>query len=96
MSSDDTSYSPLTSGWSDDPATIRDHRGRQVGLMDQPPEGWYHNPEVPYLMSEDKVVMDVNNRPIKDYKGAPLVISTEAEGWLLEGLYRTLGMTTSE
>lgn len=96
MSLDYTSYSPLTSGWTNDPATIRDHRGRQVCLMDQPPKDWHHNPEIPYLMFEDKVVLDVNNRPIKDYKGAPLTISIEAEGWLLEGLYRTLGMTISE
>lgn len=96
MSSDYTSYSPFTSGWTADPASIRDEKGRQVCLMDEPPADFRHNPPKSYLMSGDKVLLDINNRPIKHYEGAPLSISTDAEPWVLEGLYRTLGMTIME
>ena len=96
MPLDYTSYSPFISDWTDDLATILDDRGRQVCLMDHPPKDWEHNPKRPYLMFEGKFVLDVNNRPIKDYKEAPLSISIEARPSLLEGLYRTLGMTKSE
>ena len=96
MSLDYTSYSPLTSGWTKILTSIQDHKGRQVCLMKDAPKDWVHKRETPYLLCEGLVMLDINNRPIKDYPGAPLALSNMPQPWLLEGLHRSLGMTTSE
>ena len=96
MSVDYTSYSPVTLGWNDDPSSIRDRKGRQVCLMHDPPEDWKHNPGGGYMKCEGLVMLDINNRPIVEYPGAPLTLASTTKGWILEGLVKTFGMTIYE
>ena len=91
-----TSYSPITRGWTSDPASIRDLKGRQVCLMRRPPADWTHNPKTGYLTHEGRFILDENNRAIKDFPGAPLALSNKVPAFLLEGLRRTFGMTIPE
>ena len=67
MSLDYTSYSPLTSGWTEALTSIHDDKGRQVCLIEDAPKDWLHNRETTYLMCEGLVMSDLNNRQIKDY-----------------------------
>ena len=96
MSLNYTSYSPVTQDWTSDPASIRDLKGRQVCLMRHPPADWTHNPKTGFLTHEGLVVLDENNRPVKDFPGAPLALSNKVPAYLLEGLRRTFGMTIPE
>lgn len=96
MSLNYTSYSPVTQDWTSDPASIRDLKGRQVCLMRSPPADWTHNPKTEFLTHEGLFILDENNRPIKDFPGAPLALSNKAPAHLLEGLRRTFGMTIPE
>ena len=95
MSLDYTSYSPITSNWTQDPSSIIDSKGRQVALMSRPAD-WTHNPKTSYLEYEGLVMLDHNNQPVKDYPGAPLTLSTKAPPHLLLGLQRCFGMITEE
>ena len=36
----------------------------------------------------DKIVLDLDNHPVKDYHDIPLVLSSEMEGWLMEAIWR--------
>ena len=98
MSEDYTSYSPLTQGWNNDMdvSTVRDSKGRQVFLMPEAPTDYTPKPRCGYLMFEGLFILDDNNRPIKDYPGAPLTLSTQAPACLMEALRRVLGMTIFE
>ena len=96
MSLNYTSYSPVTQGWTSDPASIRDLKGRQVCLMRHPPADWTHNPKTGFLTHEGLVILDENNRPVKNFPGAPLALSNKVPAYLLEGLRRTFGMTIPE
>lgn len=100
MSLDITSHNQITQGWSDDdPSTVRDSEGRQVLLMSTPPADWMHNPTCGYLMCDGLVMLDQNDRPIKDYPGAPRTMGSkksQSPAIVLEGLRRLLGMTYSD
>ena len=92
-----TSYSPITQGWNDDNLwSMRDSRGRHAFLMPAPPTDWQHNPHSGYLTYNGLVMLDQNNRPVKDYPGAPLTLSYDATASLIEGLRRYFGMTYSD
>ena len=93
MSLDFTSYSPLMLGWSADPDSIQDSKGRLVCRMERPPKDWSHNPRTGYLEHDGLVMLDQNNRPIKDFPGAPRTLKGTAPPWEVEGLRRSLGMT---
>ena len=41
-----------------------------------------------YLIYDDKVVLDYLDRPIVDFDGIPLTLSSKVEGWLLETMRR--------
>lgn len=99
MSLDRTSYSPITRGWTDDPHSMRDSKGRQAFLMPEHPADWKHNPKCDYLMFDGLILLDQNDRPMKDYPGAPLTLGndqSELPGYLIIGLQRYFGMTFSE
>ena len=92
-----TSYSPITQGWNDDNLrSMRDSQGRHAFLMPDPPPDWQHNPYSGYMMYNGLVMLDQNNRPVKDYPGAPLTVSYDAKASLIEGLRRYFGMTYSD
>lgn len=91
-----TSYSPITQGWTDDLSSMKDSKGRDTLWLPSPPPDYVHMPKCGYLMFEGLVMLDDNNRPIKDFPGAPLTLETKVPGHLLEGLRRYFGMTHSE
>ena len=92
-----TSYSAITQGWNDDNLTsMTDSQGRHAFLMPASPPDWVHNPPTGYVMCDGLVMLDHNNRPIKDYPGAPLTLSHDAPASLIEGLRRYFGMTYSD
>lgn len=92
-----TSYSPITQGWNDDDLrSMTDSRGRHAFLMPAAPPDWEHNPSSGYLMCDGLVMLDQNNRPVKEYPGAPLTLSYDAPASLVEGLRRYFGMTYSD
>ena len=49
-----------------------------------------------FLTHEGLFILDKNNRPIKDFPGAPLALSNKASAHLLEDLRRTFDITISE
>lgn len=96
MSTDYTSYSPMTQSWTEDLKSVRDYMGRQVLLLPERPVDLEHNPKAPYIMLRGLVMLNTNNRPVKDYPGAPQVMSTHERDIVVEGLRRVCGMTVSE
>ena len=91
-----TSYSPVTRDWTADPRSVRDSKGRQVHLLRSRPADFPQDSDCGYLMCEGLVMLDHNNRPVKEYPGAPRTLSTEIPGWLSESLRRVFGMTYPE
>ncbi|CAD6591572.1 MAG: hypothetical protein ASARMPREDX12_005259 [Alectoria sarmentosa] len=91
-----TSYSPLTQGWIDASDAVRDSKGRQVLSMPARPADLKHNPKCDYLIFEGLVMLDQNNRPIKDYPGVPLTLSKDISDTLIAALRKCLGMTVSD
>lgn len=99
MSLDYTSYSPVTSAWTNDPRSIRDSEGEEVLFLPARPPHLPWNPECGLLICEGLVMLDQDNVPIKDYPGAPRTLATsvgEGPGHLLQGLRSILGMTVKE
>ena len=95
MSLDYTSYSPVTSNWTQVPYSITDGKDRQGPLISRPAD-WTHSPKTAYLEYEGLLMRDYNNQPVKDYPGAPLTLSTKAPPHLLLRLQRCFGMITEE
>ena len=95
MGTNYTSYSPIASKWTKDPASILDHKGRKVCFMKRPSD-LKHNPKCEYVMHNGLVLIDQNNDPVKDYPGAPRTLDNDCPGYLLEGLHRVFGMTINE
>ena len=93
MSLNYTSHSPLMLGWSKNPDSIQDSKGRDVCRMQRAPEDWTNNPRQGWLEFEGLVLLDLSNRPIRNFIGAPATIADTAPAWHVEGLRRTLGMT---
>ena len=96
MSLDFTSYSPLMLGWSADSDSIQDSKGRQVMMMPQPPKDWSSDVTTKPLIYGGLVILDINNRPIRDFPGAPAALASTENTWFLEGLRRCFGMTVYE
>lgn len=44
--------------------------------------------EVPWMYDEGRVVLDLDNHPVKDYKDIPLTCSSQIEGALMEAIRR--------
>lgn len=43
---------------------------------------------VSWMFDEERVVLDLNNNPIKDYRDIPLTLSSMVEGALMEAIWR--------
>lgn len=96
MSTDYTSYSPITAGWTEDPSSMKDEDGGDTLWLPTRPAGRKHNPDCGYLTYDGRVLLDENNRAIKSYPGAPLTLHSKVPGYFLCGLRRYFGMTHSE
>ena len=97
MSLNYTSYSPKIQDWTEDPRSIRDSKGRQVCLMQYRPADHKHRSTCDkFLMCSGFVMLNDNNRPVKDYPGVPLTLSNESPPYILEGLRRCFQMTVFE
>ena len=88
MGTDYTSFSPLTKGWTKDPLSVVDSKGRQVFLMEKRPSDWNYAPVYGHLFHKEHILLSHMNRPIRDIPGLPLTIDTQVEGRFLEGLRR--------
>ena len=93
---DQTSFSYLTRGWTKDPRSIFDAKGRQVMLMNQPPADF--NAKVTYdlLKLGGYVLLDGHNNPVRDVPGLPLTLETDIEAWFITGLRRSLRIDMKE
>ena len=91
-----TSYSPLIHGWTEDPDTVRDSKGRRVFKMENPPVGWDDDPPYGHLTYNGLIMLDFENRPVRNIPGLPLTLSTRSKGWLLEGLRRCTRIEVNE
>ena len=99
MSSDYTSYSPVTCNWTDDPRSITDSEGQEVMFLPARPPHLPHNPECDFLMCEGLIMLDQDDKPVKAYPGAPRTLASDviqSPGYLLQGLRSILGMTVEE
>ena len=88
MGTNYTSFSPLTQGWTSNPSSVVDSKGRQVFLMEKRPSDWNNAPVYAHLFHNGHLLLSHKNRPIRDIPGLPLTIDTEVPGWFLEGLRR--------
>ena len=95
MGTDYTSFSPLTQGWTEDPATIVDAKGRQV-MFTKEPDDWEKKPRYQPLMINGYIILDHDHRPVRDIPGLPLTLANQAGGGLLEGLRRCQRVKTKE
>lgn len=78
---------------------MTDSKGRHAFLMPTPPKDWIEGPDRASLTCDGLIMLDQNNRPVKDYPGAPLTLGSQnigSPGWLIEGLRRYFGMTYPE
>ncbi|KAM0804760.1 hypothetical protein BDR22DRAFT_547621 [Usnea florida] len=88
LGTDWTSFSPLIQGWTENPDTVRDSKGRRVFEMERPPRGWVKRPPYGHLTYNGLIMLDYENNPVRDIPGLPLTLASEHQGWLLEGLRR--------
>ena len=88
MGTNYTSFSPLTQGWTSNPSSVVDSKGRQVFLMEKRPSDWNNAPVYAHLFHNGHLLLSHKDRPIRDIPGLPLTIDTEVPGWFLEGLRR--------
>ena len=91
-----TSYSPLIQGWTEDPNTVLDSKGRRVFEMENAPSDWNHDPPYAHLTYNGLIMLDYENRPVKDIPGLPLTLAEGSKGWLLEGLRRCTKIEVNE
>ena len=91
-----TSYSPLIQSWTEDPDTVLDSKGRRVFTMKNPPIDWIDEPPYGHLTYNGLIMLDYENRPVKDIPGLPLTLSGETKAWLLEGLRRCTKIEVNE
>ena len=92
-----TSFSPLTRGWTEDPNSMLDSKGRRVFDMETSPSDWVKEPRYGHLTFNGLIMLDHDNRAVKDIPGLPLTLSTSSQnGWLLEGLRRCTRIETKE
>ena len=95
---DQTSFSNLTRGWTEDDLwSVVDAKGRHVLLMNQPPADFKakkvkHEP----LKLGGCVLLDGRNKPVRDIPGLPLTLATKIEPWFLIGLRRSLRIDLNE
>lgn len=96
MGTDITSYSPLTQGWTADPDSVRDFRGRPVFSIKKHEAGWTGRAQYGPLLYNGIVMLDCKDNPVRDVPGLPLTLQTEAPAWLLAGLRRCMSFTIDE
>ena len=60
--------------------------------------GWRRdtNHYIKYKATNRLIMLDYENRPVKDIPGLPLTLAGESEGWLLEGLRRCTKIEVNE
>ena len=96
LGTDRISFSPLIQGWTENPDTVRDSQGRRVFEMEHPPRGWDKHRQYGHLTYNGLIMLDYENRPVRDIPGLPLTLARENEGWLLEGLRRCTHIEVKE
>ena len=65
-------------------------------MMTHSPKDWSNCSKTKPLVYKGLVVLDVTNRPIMDYPGAPAALASTEKPWFLEGLRICFGMTVYE
>ena len=83
-------------GWSEDRDTVRDSKGRRVFDMENPPTGWDDDPPYGHLIYNKLIMLDHEDRPVRDIPGLPLTLATTTRGWQLEGLRRCTKIEVNE
>lgn len=96
MGTDYTSFTYLTRGWNEDPLSVRDAKGRQVFLMNQPPADHCIKARYNVLTLDGDVLLDYNNKAVLDIPGLPLTLKTDLEGWFVAGLRRACKIEIKE
>ena len=91
-----TSFSPFTQGWTENPNSVLDSKGRRVFDMETFPIDWVGEPRYGHLTLDGLIMLDFDNRAVKDIPGLPLTLSTGCDPWLLEGLRRCTRIETKE
>lgn len=96
MGTDHTSFSPLTQGWTADPDSVIDSRGRPVFALKKHEAGWIGRAQYGPLVYNGRVMLDHKNLPVRDVPGLPLTLQSEAPPWLLAGLRRCMDLKIEE
>ena len=98
---DITSHCNFHKSWTFDKNTILDRHGNNVLCIDERPEGFKPQRSDGHMtyrhhVHGNLVVIDQNNHPVRNFADVPRVLSSEIEGWRIEGIQRTTGMTIYE
>ena len=94
---DYTSFSYLTRGWSrKEPRSVVDAEGRKVLLENERPADY--NIEFRYdpLRLNGCILLDHENKPVRDIPGLPFTLKTGLKGYYITGLRRCLRITMKE
>ena len=90
MGTNHTSFSPLTQGWNEDPASIVDFRGRRVFQMKERPADWIISSRYRPLIYNGLVMLDHEDNAVRDIPLFPLTLEAQTPEWFLEGLRRCI------
>ena len=93
---DRTSFSKLTRGWTEEPWSVVDAKGRQVLLMKKPPADFKTKVTYDLLELDGYILLDSDNNPVRDIPGLPLTLETNLKPWFITGLRRSLKMEVKE
>ena len=96
MGVDCTSFSYLTQGWTENPRSVFDAKGRQVLLMNQRPADFNIKVTYDLLKLNGCILLNSDNNPVRDVPGLPLTLETKLEGWFITGLRRSLRIEMKE
>lgn len=81
---DITSFHPDQKGWGED----RSCRPNILFQFEAPQNYKDQKQEVGNMMYGDKIVLDPDNRPVRNFQEIPLTVSSKVEGWLMEAIRR--------
>lgn len=81
---DITSFHADQKDWGED----RSCRPKVLFQFEAPPNWKEAKDEVGMMLHENKIVLDPDNRPVRDFKVIPLTVSSKVEGWLMEAIRR--------
>ena len=77
--------------WSFDPKGLKsifDSEGNQVMCLERRPDRYQEYPDGPIWVHNGMVMLDQDDRPLLNYPGLPLVLSSQLEGSRMEALKR--------